>query len=256
MNTLNRIKSQYKQVNRVYYLDESKPDFEDIYIKLRSAEGRVYSDSEVKPLPDISPNHKHYKEWQVRKKSSEMLVDYIRQKENHKSILDLGSGNGWLTHKLGEINQFEVIGMDVNITELEQAARVFNDKPNLAFVCGDIFKLELKFDYIILASVIAYFNDLKKLISALLNNLNSGGEIHIIDSPFYNDTAKAKRNSEIYYNQIGFPEMAKHYNHHSLDALKEFNYSILYNPNSALNKFKRFFKPSLLPFYWVRVEGF
>ena len=252
MSIINQIESSCKQVNGVYWLNEPSREFEEIYIKLRKTEDRVYSDSEVKLLPGISPGHRHYKEWQLRKKSSEVLIDYIRQKENHKSILDLGSGNGWLSNKLGEINQCEVIGMDINITELEQAARVFANKPNIAFARGDVFKLEMKFDYIILAGVIAYFNDLKKLIASLLNNLNSGGEIHIIDSPFYAITADAKQRSEIYFKQIGFPQMSKHYYHHSLDALKEFNYSILYNPHLILNKLKRLLNPNP-PFYWIRI---
>jgi SAM-dependent methyltransferase len=254
MNVINQIKNSSKQANGVYYLSEPRRDFEELYIKLRAAEGRLYSDSEVKMLPDISPARRHYKEWRVRKKSSAMLINYIRQNGRDKSILDLGAGSGWLSNKLAEINNCEVIGMDVNITKLEQGARVFADKQNLIFACGDIFTLEMKFDYIILAAVIAYFDNLKQLISSLLNNLSGGGEIHIIDSPFYVNTEAAEKRSEEYFNRTGFPQMAEHYHHHSLDSIKEFNHTVLYNPCSVLNKFKRLFKPAHQPFYWIKVK--
>jgi SAM-dependent methyltransferase len=253
MSLADEIKNKYKQVNGVYYIDEPQKNFEELYIKLREAEGRIYSDDQVKQLPEISPNHRHYNEWLVRKKSSKALINYLRNEKKNKAILELGCGNGWLTNKLTELPGSQLIGLDVNISELEQGARVFGSKQNLVFVCSDVFKIKFKFDYIILAGVIAYFKDLDKLISSLISNLNPNGEIHIIDSPFYKDTGKAKQNSARYYSDLGFEEMINYYHHHSLDGIKQFKYEILNNPNSIIEKIKRKLGSSVPPFYWIKI---
>lgn len=253
MNNINRIKNDYKQVNNVFYLNKPDGKFEDIYIRLRSAEGRIYNDSEVNLLPDIPPMHRHYEEWKIRKKSSGMLTDYIGLNKIEKSILDIGSGNGWLSNKLADLDKSEVIGADINIAELEQSARVFGNRENILFLYGDIFNLKLKFDYIILAAAAAYFKDLDELISSLLTGLKPGGEIHIMDSPFYKNTLKAKQNSAKYFIDLGFDEMINYYHHHSMNEIKKFKYEILYNPGTFANKLKRKIRLAVPPFYWIKI---
>ncbi len=244
------IKNDFKQINGVIYINEPNGKFEDIYFKLREAEGRIYTDTELKLLPHIPKSHKYYNEWQIRKKSSESLIDSIGR--NQKSIMDLGCGNGWLTNNLAMLNN-DVIGVDLNIRELEQASRVFGGKENITFVYGNVFDLNLKFDYIILAGVIAYFHDLNKLIIKLISCLNQNGEIHIIDSPFYKNLAAPEQNSFEYFTNLGFEEMSKYYHHHSLNELQNFNYHILYNPNKFLNKIKRKIGFNMLPFHWIKI---
>jgi len=265
MTIIEQIKKDFKSENGVYYLEKPERSFEDIYIKVRNAEGRLYKDSEVKLLLDADKTHRHYKEWQIRKCSLKMLSAYLDIKPKNKTVSELGCGNGWLSNKLAELGFSEVIGLDVNVTELEQAARVFSDRQNLLFVYGKpTLNLSLsqkgtaeafKFDYIILSSVIAYFKDLPGLIDLLLNMLNDGGEIHITDSPFYTDTNKARERSIKYYNELGFTEMSEHYYHHSLDDLKKFKFSILYNPVSVINKIKRALSSPIPPFHWIRIPS-
>jgi SAM-dependent methyltransferase len=195
-----------------------------------------------------------------------MLSKYLNSKPKDKTLLEPGCGNGWLSNKLAGLGFSEVIGLDVNITELEQAARVFSGKDNLIFVYGDIFSLPLSggdrrtygaseggLDFIILSSVIAYFKDLNALINSLLNKLNANGEIHIIDSPFYKNTSAARERSIKYYTELGLPEMAELYYHYSLDDLKGYNHSILYDPDTLVNKIKRKLNASLPPFYRVKI---
>jgi 2-polyprenyl-3-methyl-5-hydroxy-6-metoxy-1,4-benzoquinol methylase len=254
MSLLNEIKSKYKETNGVFYIDEAKNEFEDIYIKLREAEGRLYGEQLLKHLPDVPAEHKHYKEWQLRKKSANLLMDYLGLNKNNKTILDAGCGNGWLANKLAGLINSEVTAIDVNKKELELGAKMFT-KDNIVFVHGDVFNLPVKFDYIILAGVVAYFKDLKKIILSLLDKLNPNGEIHIIDSPFYKNTKLARQKSAEYYTNLGFPEMINHYHHHTPDAVKEFNYRILYNPEALLNKIQRAFGLNVLPFFWIKITA-
>ena len=230
-------------------------DFEKIYIQLRKLEGRVYSDEEVALLPDIQETHSHYKEWRLRKKSSEKLIDYLKRKKP-ADILEIGCGNGWLSRKLADIPGTRVIGTDINFTEAQQAARVFHFIPNLHFIYGHaesgMFE-DSQFDVIIFAASIQYFPSLKEIIRKTLRLLKPIGEIHIIDSGFYtlSEIDAARHRSLLYYHAAGFPEMSKWYFHHRLHDLEGYKYSILYDPNSLLNKFLR----NKNPFHWICIKS-
>ena len=153
-------------------LDQTKDiipdDFEKLYITLREKEGRVYSDEEVKALPEIRETHPHYNEWQIRKQSSLRLISYLQKKQQALKILEVGCGNGWLSHRLSGIQRSHVIGSDINFTEIQQAAGVFQNISNLHFIYGhiesEIFE-ERQFDVIVFAASIQYFTSLPGIIS-------------------------------------------------------------------------------------------
>jgi ubiquinone/menaquinone biosynthesis C-methylase UbiE len=230
-------------------------NFETAYIRLRKWERRMYSDEEVAQLPDVASTHPHYKEWQLRKESSKKLIDYLKKRNQRTDILEVGCGNGWLSAKLAGIKRSSVVGVDINNEELEQAKRVFSHISNLQFYHTEINELdenEVKFDIIIFAAAIQYFASLKKIVATSLKYLNTGGEIHIIDSPFYtlSQLAAAKQRTFLYYQSAGFPEMVNWYFHHSLDDLENYNCSIHYDPNSLFNKFL----PNKNPFYRISIK--
>jgi len=229
-------------------------NFETAYIRLRNWEKRMYSDEEVAQLPVIAPTHPYYEEWLVRRESSKKLIDYLKKRNQRTDMLEVGCGNGWLSSKLAGIKRSNVVGVDINNEELEQAKRVFSHISNLQFYHSDINGLEneMKFDIIIFAAAIQYFKSLKKIITTSLNYLNEGGEIHVIDSPFYtlSQLAAAKERTLLYYQHAGFPEMANWYYHQNLDDLENYNCSVLYNPNSLFNKFLR----TKNPFYWISIK--
>jgi len=230
-------------------------DFETIYTQLRQKEKRIYTDEEVAQLPLISPKHIHFKEWQVRKDSSQKLVAHLRSKKKILDILEIGCGNGWLSKKLSTITGSRVIGTDINFSEIQQAARVFQDIPNLHFIyvnaASGVFR-EKKFDTIVFAASIQYFESLTQTISDALNLLKPGGEIHIIDSAFYSlpELEPAKLRTRHYYESAGFPEMTGYYFHHSYDDLGDYNFSLRYEPQSLINKLLR----NKNPFPWISIQ--
>jgi 2-polyprenyl-3-methyl-5-hydroxy-6-metoxy-1,4-benzoquinol methylase len=77
-------------------------NFERLYIALREQEQRLYTDEQVRQLPDIDPSHLHYKEWKIRKHSAERLISYLNKKKRRLNILEIGCGNGWLSAQLAE----------------------------------------------------------------------------------------------------------------------------------------------------------
>lgn len=142
--------------------------FEKIYVSVRTIENRLYADHEVEYLPEIAKGHSHYREWMIRKKSSRRLFNYLSSKRRRLRILEVGCGNGWLAHLLGQIPGAEISGLDINFTELQQAARVFNEDQHLRFIYGDIYSgvlTRLRFDTIVFSDSIQYFQSFGKIIN-------------------------------------------------------------------------------------------
>src|ERR1700753_951658 len=98
--------------------------FEKKYIVIRSLENRLCTDEELSKLPEIAAEHPHRREWEMRRQSARRLVRYLSGRRKTQEILEIGCGNGWLTHHLAEIPGNEGPGMDINFTELQQGARV------------------------------------------------------------------------------------------------------------------------------------
>ena len=237
-------------------IDDSKLlDFESIYLRLRQQEGRLYTDQELERLPMINRQHPHYNEWMKRRRSTIKLVQYVEKNKKGSDILEIGCGNGWLSRQLASVTGTRVIGVDINYMELQQAARVFHYIPNLHFIYTDIrnepFR-EKKFDLVVFAASIQYFESLPEILDKVLKLLKPGGEIHILDSLFYTPTEilAAKQRSRAYYEQAGFPAMTSCYFHHSLTELCDYHPEVLFDPNSWINQLQF----SKNPFHWIRIR--
>lgn len=230
--------------------------FEKLYIQIRALESRLYTDEELTQLPDINPAHPHYPEWLVRKRRCRRLVHYLASRKTSPQVLEVGCGNGWLAHMLAEIPGSRVTGTDINFTELQQAARVFSNDPNLRFIHGDIrsgILQDRQFDYIIFSASIEFFPSLKKILHLCLSYLKPGGEIHILDTPFCRseEIKQEERRTLAYFSSFGYPEMADYYFHHPLSDLRSFHYRILYNPKAVGNRLLR----RKNPYPWIKVSN-
>jgi len=247
----------YPKHSGVYILSEITDEFEPVYLKVRDKEQRVYSDEELKYLPFATEKNPHIDEWKLRAKSFLRFKNYVKYRKDRLKILDLRCGNGWFCGQMVKYFDHDFYGIDVNLTELEQARNVFNSD-KIKFIYADIFSIDIfsePLDIITINAAAQYFPDLKTLINKLLNFLNPSGELHIIDTPFYSakEVEQAKKRTESYYQAIGFPDMAENYFHHSLTDLSEFKTDLLYNPNSL---FKRITNTIIndSPFPWIRIK--
>jgi ubiquinone/menaquinone biosynthesis C-methylase UbiE len=231
-------------------------DLEQQDILLRQKEQRIYTDKELLLLPEVARGHPHFDEWLMRKRSCRQLMRHLESRKYILNILDVKCGNGWLSYQLSRIPGSRVIGLDTGLTELQQAARVFNSNSKLKFIFGDIrtgLVSDLKFDVIVMADFLQYFHDLHEVIGLSLKLLNQNGEIHILNSPFYKpgDIEAAKKKTMSYYTQLGLPEMASRHHHHSITEIKVYNHRILHNPSSIKNKLRR----NNNPFPWICIRN-
>lgn len=241
----------------VYLLSPIKYDFEEIYLKVREKEKRIYSDHELILLPFASSSNPYKNEWDLRAKSFLRFKEYLKTKKQNLNILDLGCGNGWFCGQLSKSFNHNFYCVDVNLTEMKQGRKVFNSE-QIKFVYADIFNAEIpqsSFDMITVNAAAQYFPDIKALLKRLTALISNNGEIHIIDSPFYsiNEIENARKRTVDYYNSIDFPEMVKHYFHHSFSELFGFNFDTLYNPNSFKKRFTRLLSMSDSPFPWIKI---
>lgn len=244
------IKTGINIQNGVYLGNEIDSSFSDAYLTVRALEQRVYPNEIVKLLPKLSKDHLQYQEWKLRQKSTNRFINYLKNRKK-KSILEIGCGNGWFVNQCVNYVDYAV-GVDINMPELEQAASVFSN-PNLKFIYWDIFKespFTGLFDLIVLNASVQYFPDFVKLKNRLLELLNLGGELHIMDSPFYpkEEIEKAQARTKEYYQKAGVAEMSANYHHHSVDELDDFRE--LYRPETS--RIKKLIKGKDMPFGWYQ----
>lgn len=231
--------------------------FEEQYIALRKKEKWLCTDEELKLLPQVPRSHPHFREWRIREQSSRSLLRYLQKKGSGLRILEVGCGNGWFSHKLAGLPDSNVTGTDINLTELQQAKRVFAEQQNLEFLQQDIRgnnRSAIRYDIIVFAASIQYFPWLNEVVHAAFDLLAPGGEIHITDSPLYNVAARknAAARSAVYFEKIGFPEMSQHYFHHVLEDMEHFQHTILYDPQAW---YRQLLPGTKNPFYWIRINN-
>ncbi len=193
----------------------------DAYHAARQREGRLLADEVVRDLPYSGDRTPHPEEWRVRARSLKRAVRILRDRP--RTLLEVGCGNGWLSAKLSAEGH-TVTGLDTGSLELEQARRVFKDRP-ITWTLGDPWVHDLPahgYDLIVFAASIQYFPDLPALLKRCHELLMDRGEILVVDSQFYTARAAAERarsRSVMYYTSIGAPEMANHYHHHTRQAI-------------------------------------
>ena len=239
-----------KDIDTTYTLTADDA-FEEIYAAVREKEGRVYTDRQVARLPEIDVTHKYAQEWRARTISSQRFINYLSKKEQPLHILEIGCGNGWLANKLAGIPQTKVTGLDTSRLEIDQARRVFKNV-NLKFINSEFTKADFanneRFDVIVFAASLSYFPSVKTVIGDVFSLLKPRGEIHVLDTPFYdNQTAgTAIKRCRDYYNDMGYPAMADNYYHHLLTDILPFKHRVLFNPATIWNRLR---KQGV--FYWI-----
>lgn len=251
-----------KKVNGIYYLSDRLQfsQLEKSYLDARKKEGRIYSNEILAKLPFIHREHPLINEWRIRQASMKSLIKYFLRYKNLE-ILDLGCGNGWLANRISGRTDNFVFAMDVNKTELEQGACVFLNNNRLKFLYGDIFEKVLpeeSLDTVIISSAIQYFKEPKGLIKRLFKLLKPSGEIHILDTNFYNggELEAAKQRTALYYKKLGYPDMARFYHNHKWAELDEFNYKIMNKLAFKIGRrINKVFNLRISPFPWIIIKS-
>jgi SAM-dependent methyltransferase len=233
--------------------------FENIYLKVRTKEGRLLDDKTVAELPFFThAQSPYFKEWKARSFTYKRLQQYFATLQKPIRLMDLGCGNGWTAAGLAQNNALQVDAVDINLEELQQGARVFH-RENLRFYYGNIFEdifPAASFDVILLNGCAQYFEDFPALVRRLLHFLVPSGEIHIVDTPIYAaaDIPRARARTLQYYTSLGFAEMARAYHPISVDDLAVFPFENL-RKSSLLHKLSAKISGDVpANFQWIRIR--
>ena len=84
----------------------------DLYLRVREREGRLYTDDIASHLPDFPSDHPLKSEWLARASSARRLLKYLRRLPRSLDVLDVGCGNGWLSHLVAGVEGTRVWGLD------------------------------------------------------------------------------------------------------------------------------------------------
>jgi len=231
-----------------------------VYDQVRELEGRRYPDAVVARLPDVPREDPFHAEWRCRADSAQRLIRHLARSPLPPEIVEVGCGNGWLSARIARSVRARVVGIDVNVREIEQARRVFGSVPDLNFLVADAQLASSPLPRpttIVLASVIQYVADPPALLHRLLGWLPPGGELHLLDTPLYRpgEAPAARGRTEAYYARLGVPAMAAAYHHHEIGILDGFAAEILRDPDALGSRIEARLpghRPS--PFPWIRIR--
>lgn len=175
--------------------DASLASFAAAYAEHRAAEGRGHTGEELFALPYLRSGPLA-KQWAVRARSFSAFLRLVlepmaRDAERPLKLLDLGSGNGWLSYRVALAGHYAV-ALDIRDDTVDGlgAAEAF-----VARLPHRIERLVASFDAIPLEDCsvdLAVFNaslhyatDLRLVLAEARRVTRPGGKLAILDSPFY-----------------------------------------------------------------------
>jgi SAM-dependent methyltransferase len=159
----------------------------------RAAEGRGYSGEELLALPYLTRG-RWAKQWSVRARSFDAFVARVvvplrRAAGRPLQVIDLGAGNGWLSYRLA-LGGDACTAIDIRDDDVDGLGAAAALQRHAPFAC-----LPASFDALPVADGVAdiavfnaalhYSTDLAATLREAKRAVRSGGEIVILDSPFY-----------------------------------------------------------------------
>ena len=174
--------------------------FIEEYETVRRQEGRHLPGSAYRRLPYRGFSSADPEDWRIRMRGYETLLHKIIQPleedlQRPLSILDLGSGNGWLSNRLAErghtlaaidllCNDWDGLGAYIHYeTSFERVQAEFDALP---FLDGSL-------DLAIFNASLHYSPDYETTLSEALRVLRLGGQLVVLDSPLYRENRSGKQ---------------------------------------------------------------
>ena len=98
-------------------------------------------------------------------------------------VLDLGSGNGWMTRALAaRVPEGTALGVDLSPEMVERATQQSSDLQNISFQACDLSSLPLEdasIDHVVSMEVLYYVDDLEAALKEVARVLRSSGTVTI-----------------------------------------------------------------------------
>jgi SAM-dependent methyltransferase len=168
------------------------------YARHRANEGRGYRDEMLLRLPYIKTGP-HAAQWAVRARTfeafmAEVLRPQARLSRTPLTVLDLGAGNGWLSYRIAQEGHrvFALDLRDDDVDGLGAAEPFLLRAPSMRRIVGPFEEVPLasgSIDLAVFNASLHYATDLDTVLGEASRVTRPGGQIIIMDSPFYQRVA-------------------------------------------------------------------
>ena len=163
------------------------------YTEVRRAEGRGSTDGtfyRALPVQDLSGRQSE--DWRIRSISYQKLIERILTQNGWKEggaprILDLGAGNGWLSHRLAA-RGYQTIAVDLLTNKEDGLGAQVHYPATFTSVQAEFDHLPFEsnqFGLAIFNASFHYATNYELTLGEALRVLGSGGRVAIMDSPVY-----------------------------------------------------------------------
>ena len=194
------------------------------YESIRAAEGRGNANADyylALPYRDLSGLHSS--QWDMRARTfayiERKIVPRVTASTQQKlRILDLGAGNGWMSHRLARKGHMPVaVDLLTNDRDGLGAARHYTQRLHCLF---PRFQAELdnlpfgdnQFDLVVFNSSFHYSEDYEKTLAEAIRCTRDRGTVVIADTPWYSDEGSGLQMVEerrrLFIKRYGFPSDA------------------------------------------------
>ena len=169
--------------------------FREAYAAQRAAEGRRLDPNRLRTLPYLADGQVA-RQWAVRARTYEafvkrVLLPEMKKHERPVRLLDLGAGNGWLSHRAA-LAGCEAVALDIRDDDVDglgaAAAFLGESGMRLERVVASFEMLPLSaegFDVVVFNAALHYATDLGLVLREARRVTRPGGRMVVLDSPFY-----------------------------------------------------------------------
>jgi SAM-dependent methyltransferase len=204
----------------------ARQQFLEDYATVRHAEGRgLANPAYYCELPDRDLSGRNSEQWRIRARSFHtfervILTDAERQAGRELDVLDLGAGNGWMSHRLA-LRRHRVVALDIFCDDLDGLGALRHYPFRFPAAAAEFDSLPFRdaaFDLAIFNASFHYSSDYGRTLTEVRRCLRPTGQVVIMDSPVYRcsehgEMMRAERQAH-YENLYGFRS----------DALKSIEY--------------------------------
>jgi trans-aconitate 2-methyltransferase len=178
--------------------------------------------------------------------------------EGNEDILDIGCGDGKLTHEIANrLRNGTILGIDISKSMIDFAKNTHKQK-NLSFTIGDArtFKLNKKFDLIVSFTALHWVKEFEQVIQHAKEHLKPGGKIYFVFSTKWNGLPIEKAMNQLYATKKWVPFFKNYdpgYYVHNVDPWMTALVQNCFTVNEIAIKSKtNIFKTEEELFYWLK----
>lgn len=169
------------------------------YARFRAQEGRGYCGRTLFELPYVRSGP-HAGQWAVRSRTfdafmAKVLLPAALQSNEPLTVIDLGAGNGWLSYRIASEGH-RAIAIDIrddSVDGLGAADPFLERAPSMRCLIAPFDAVPLPsetVDVAVFNASLHYATDLRRVLAEAQRLTKPGGQIAILDSPFYRSDAE------------------------------------------------------------------